>query len=61
MSETVQSPALWRQLQCTASLVQATMAGKSMTGQLEAVPALLRPGVQALAFQVMRQWGRARA
>ena len=61
MSQAVQAPPLWQQLQCTAAAVQATVAGKSLTAQLEAVPAPLRPGVQALSFQVMRQLGRARA
>ena len=55
------APALWRQLQHTARVVQATLAGQSMTAQLEAVPAPLRPGVQALSFQALRQLGRARA
>lgn len=61
MSGVNQAPALWRLLQITAGVVQATVAGKSMTAQLEAAPAALRPGVQALSFQVMRQWGRASA
>lgn len=56
-----QAPALWRQLQHTARVVQATVAGQSMTAQLEAVPTPLRPGVQALSFHVLRQFGRARA
>jgi 16S rRNA (cytosine967-C5)-methyltransferase len=61
MSAQHPSPPLWQQLQHTAAAVQATLAGKSLTAQLEAVPAALRPGVQALSFQVMRQLGRARA
>lgn len=61
MSEQVQAPALWRLLQHTAAVVQAVMAGQSMTARLEAMPVALRPGVQALSFQVMRQLGRARA
>lgn len=61
MTSVPQAPALWRLLQLTAGVVQATVAGKSMTAQLEAVPSGLRPGVQALSFQVMRQLGRARA
>ncbi len=56
-----QAPALWQLLQHTAAAVQAISAGKSLTAQLDAVPAALRPGVQALSFQVMRQLGRARA
>jgi len=61
MNAPMQAPALWRLMQLTAGVVQATVAGKSMTAQLEVVPAGLRPGVQALSFQVMRQLGRARA
>ncbi len=61
MKTQAQTPALWQLLQYTASAVQGTLAGKSLTAQLEAVPPTLRPGVQALSFQVMRQLGRARA
>ena len=61
MNEPVQAPPLWRLLQHTAAAVQAVLAGKSLTAQLEAVPAALRPGTQALSFQTMRQLGRARA
>lgn len=56
---TGQSPPLWRLLQATAGAVQATRQGRSLTAQLESVPQELRPGVQALSFQVMRQLGRA--
>ena len=61
MNATEHAPALWRLLQHTSGVVQATVGGRSMTAQLEAVPKPLRPGVQALSFQVMRQLGRARA
>lgn len=61
MSDDHPSPALWRLLQQTATVVQATLAGQSMTARLEAVAAPLRPGVQALSFHVMRQLGRAQA
>jgi len=61
MSVTVQAPPLWQLLQHTGAVVQAVVAGKSLTAQLEAVPSALRPGVQALSFQVMRQLGQARA
>jgi 16S rRNA (cytosine967-C5)-methyltransferase len=54
-----QSPPLWRLLQATAAAVQATRQGRSLTAQLESVPHELRPGVQALSFQVLRQLGRA--
>ena len=55
------SVTLSRQLQATAAAVQAVRAGRSLTAELASVPPELRPGVQALAFQVMRQWGRAMA
>ena len=56
-----QSPPLWRLLQATAAAVQAMRQGRSLTAQLDTVPAELRPGVQALSFQVLRQLGRATA
>lgn len=56
-----QSAPLWRLLQVTAAAVQATRQGRSLTAHLEGVPAELRPGVQALSFQVLRQLGRATA
>ena len=52
---------LSRQLQATASVVQAVRAGRSMTAELANISPDLRPGVQSLAFQVMRQLGRAMA
>ena len=61
MSAAVQAPPLWQLLQHTAAAVQSVGVGKSLTAQLDAVPSALRPGVQALSFQVMRQLGRARA
>ncbi len=54
-----QSPALWQLLQATAAAVQATQQGRSLTAQLEAVSRGLRPGVQALSFQVLRHLGMA--
>jgi len=56
-----QSAPLWRLLQATAAAVQAVRAGRSLTAQIETVAHDLRPGVQALSFQVMRQLGRATA
>jgi len=56
-----QSAPLWRLLQATATAIQATRQGRSLTTQLESVPAELRPGVQSLSFQVLRQLGRATA
>jgi 16S rRNA (cytosine967-C5)-methyltransferase len=58
---TSQSLPLWRQLQVTAAVVQAVRAGRSLTAELASVTPELRPGVQALTFQVMRQLGRAMA
>jgi 16S rRNA (cytosine967-C5)-methyltransferase len=52
---------LSRQLQATAAVVQAVLAGRSLTAELTSVSPDLRPGVQALTFQVMRQLGRAMA
>lgn len=52
---------LSRQLQATAAVVQAVRAGRSLTTELASVAPEMRPGVQALAFQVMRQLGRATA
>ena len=52
---------LWRLLQGTASVVAAVRSGRSMTALLEAQSPALRPGVQALSFQVMRWLGRAQA
>ena len=56
-----QSAPLWRLLQATAAAVQATRQGRSLTAQIESVSQELRPGVQALSFQVLRQLGRATA
>lgn len=53
------SAPLWQLLLATSAVVQGVKAGRSLTPEIEAVPNDLRPGVQALAFQVMRQWGRA--
>ena len=52
---------LWRQLQATAQVLQAVRAGQSGGAAVEAVPADLRPGVQALAFHAWRNLGRAEA
>lgn len=62
MSETTgQAPPLWRQLQAGAVALAAIRAGTSGTQAIEAVPALLRPGVQALVYAALRQLGRAEA
>jgi 16S rRNA (cytosine967-C5)-methyltransferase len=44
-----------------AHALQAIRAGRSGTAAVEAVETRLRPGVQALLFQVLRQLGRADA
>lgn len=52
---------LWQQLAAVAQGLQMILAGQSGTAALAAVPVRLRPGVQALLFQVLRQLGRAQA
>ncbi len=52
---------LWRQLSATAEVIQAVREGVSGTAALDSVEAELRPGVQALAFHVWRNLGRAQA
>ncbi|MDE2617910.1 MAG: 16S rRNA (cytosine(967)-C(5))-methyltransferase RsmB, partial [Burkholderiales bacterium] len=61
MSDTGQAPPLWRQLQAGAAALAAIRAGTSGTAAIEAVPALLRPGVQALVYAALRELGRAEA
>ncbi|TFY97237.1 16S rRNA (cytosine(967)-C(5))-methyltransferase RsmB [Ramlibacter rhizophilus] len=56
-----EAPPLWRQLQAAAAVFQAVRAGGSATPAIAAVPPALRGGVQALAFQSLRQLGRAEA
>ena len=53
--------ALWTQLDATAQCLQAVRGGQSATAVLESVERSLRPGVQALLFQALRQLGRAQA
>lgn len=55
------SVALSRQLHSVARALHDIRAGRSGTAVLETVPPLLRPGVQALLFQVLRTLGRAEA
>ncbi|MBI5107636.1 MAG: 16S rRNA (cytosine(967)-C(5))-methyltransferase RsmB [Rhodocyclales bacterium] len=52
---------LWRQLQAAAAVLAAVRAGESATPALARVPGELRPAAQALAFQALRQLGRAEA
>lgn len=54
-------PALWQQLAAVALAFQAVRGGQSGTAALTQVDAALRPGVQALLFQVLRHAGRAEA
>lgn len=56
-----EQPPLWRQLQLCAGVLAAVRAGTSGTAAFDAVDPKLRPGVQALAFQVLRWLGRAEA
>ncbi|MBY0409443.1 MAG: 16S rRNA (cytosine(967)-C(5))-methyltransferase RsmB, partial [Burkholderiaceae bacterium] len=50
---------MWQQLTGVAIALHAIRGGQSGTAALAAVDAVLRPGVQALLFQVLRQAGRA--
>ncbi|HWI81580.1 16S rRNA (cytosine(967)-C(5))-methyltransferase RsmB [Ramlibacter sp.] len=52
---------LWRLLQAAAQVLEQVRAGHSATAALEQLEAALRPGAQALAFQTLRQLGRAEA
>ena len=60
-AEGAQPLALWRQLVGVAGALSAIRGGQSGTAALATVDAALRPGVQALLFQVLRQAGRAEA
>jgi len=55
------APALSLQLRHVARCVRAVEQGQSLSDLLPQVPAGLRPGVQALAFHVLRHLGQARA
>ena len=50
---------LWRLLQATATALLAVRSGVSGTAALNQVEAVLRPGTQALLFQVLRSLARA--
>jgi 16S rRNA (cytosine967-C5)-methyltransferase len=52
---------LWRLLLAAAEVVAAVRAGTSATAAIGGVEAGLRPGAQALAFQALRNLGRAEA
>lgn len=52
---------LWRQIQLTAQIIRQVRQGVSGTAALESIDQDSRPGVQALAFAVWRNLGRAEA
>ena len=55
------SVSLASQLQQVAGALQDILGGRSGSAVMENVPAVLRPGVQALLFQVLRHLGWAQA
>jgi 16S rRNA (cytosine967-C5)-methyltransferase len=55
------SQPLWRLLQAAAEVVAAVRAGQSATAAVQRIDAGVRSGTQALAFQALRQLGRAEA
>lgn len=61
MNQTSERIPLWRQLQATAAVIQAVRNGASGTASIDEVPADVRAAVQALAFKVWRNLGRAQA
>ena len=54
-------PPLWQKMQVVARLLQSVRDGKSASRLIESVDPLLRAGVQALLFQVLRNLGRAQS
>jgi 16S rRNA (cytosine967-C5)-methyltransferase len=52
---------LWRQLQAVAGVLLAVREGRSWTTAQLAIESALRPGVQALSFAVLRNYGSAMA
>jgi len=59
MSDAPVQPPLWRLLERSAEAVLAVRAGRSLNDALAEVPFELRPGVQALTFNALRQLGAA--
>lgn len=57
----MQAPPLSDQLAWTTQVVHAVLQGRSLTVALATVPSTLRPGVQSLAFDALRQWGLSQA
>ena len=60
-STTGTSAALWRLLQAVTNLLMALRRGVTASASLDATPPDLRAGTQAIAFQVLRNLGRAEA
>ncbi len=54
-------PPLWQKLQVVGHLLQSVRGGKSTSLLLEQIDPVIRPGAQALLFQVLRHLGRADA
>lgn len=52
-----QPVALWQQLQYVADILVAVQSGIRTADGLSTVSQLLRPGVQALSYEVLRNWG----
>jgi len=52
---------LWRQLAASARVLAGLRAGRALTPQLDRVDGELRPAVQALTYQALRNLGRAQA
>lgn len=52
---------LWRQLQHAINVVEQVAMGRSASEALTAIPVGMRPAAQALAFQVWRNYGKARS
>ena len=61
MKSGVETIPLWRQLNATAAVIMAVRDGVSGTAAIDKIPPDLRAGVQALAFHVWRNLGRAQA
>ena len=61
MTQGAQAPALSQQLVPASQCLLAVQSGRSLSDVLPQVPSALRPGVQALLFQVLRQLGLAEA
>jgi 16S rRNA (cytosine967-C5)-methyltransferase len=56
---TTLQPALWQQLTQVERVLTAVKAGHSITVAVERLPVAARPGVQAIAYAVLRRYGLA--